>query len=198
MTQHLNLLKVEQRRLGVTELSFGLLGLFITGLIALGGYQQYGLMQQKTNLEKQLAMVEQSRVLFQEKRRQAGMEDFDSLGPKVAELRQRLAANKDISDLIEKGELGVKPGPSEIFLSLASVSERGVWIRTIDIDRSGKSLVLTGGAVNAEAVMRYASRLNTVFKSQQIEFSTIDISDEELTSPNAGVRPVTIVRFRLN
>ncbi len=64
MTQHLNLLKVEQRRLGVTELSFGLLGLFITGLIALGGYQQYGLMQQKTNLENQLAMVEQSRVLF--------------------------------------------------------------------------------------------------------------------------------------
>ena len=190
MRQHINLLPREPIKL--SPLSVALLSLAVFVLAALAAYGVNGIRLAASRQAEAVAANElnQAKALIQ--RRVDTKADLDA---KIAALTPIAESAADFLRLVEN--LGTGKGYSDSFSTLAGVMEDGTWLTGLAISRSGKSLVVEGQAMDREAVMRLSRNLNTAFAKQGAVFTSLELQPESVGAPDAGIAPVTSMKFKI-
>jgi hypothetical protein len=75
------------------------------------------------------------------------------------EARARLQALRDVSGVLDRGELGNTQGYSEYFKALARQNISGVWLTGVSISGAGAEIGVQGRALDAALVPAYLGRL---------------------------------------
>lgn len=129
--------------------------------------------------------LEQARARLTERTRgRAG-----GLEQEIATLRPRAEAAQQV--LGKLAELGSRDGYSPHLAALASVGEDGLWLTAIEIHAGGKSVSLSGQALDQAAVLRYLKKLNARFADLHVEFRALELATAGKGAPGA-------VTFRIN
>ena len=100
-------------------------------------------------------------------------------------LKAQAAESQVILDLLRGGGSG-SDGYSGHLMTLARISEDGVWLTGIKIDNAGKTVSLAGRSLRNESVLRYAQRLNEQFSAYGVQFSAVDLKPELAKESAAG------------
>jgi len=80
-------------------------------------------------------------------------------------------------------------GYSPYFSTLATVREEGVWLTGVTVKEAGKSLQLSGQALDKDALLRYTRRVDAAFANEGIRLSALEMTMQTLApaAPFAGV-----------
>jgi hypothetical protein len=81
------------------------------------------------------------------------------LETELAEAEARLKALRDVSGVIERGELGNTRGYAEYFKALARQNLSGVWLTGVSIGGAGNEVGVQGRALDPALVPAYLGRL---------------------------------------
>jgi hypothetical protein len=199
MSQQINLLQRTRKPIGSALAAIALL--FVLLLVLLG-YDSV-LRQQTTELRQQVLASE--RQLQQAKAALAALGARNSVNTAPASvkteldaLKSRLALARQWGELINSGSLGSPNGYAKHLNTLASVPEPGLWLTSVLISDGGKLVNLGGRALQSEAVLRYAEKLNQAFGTQGVQFNSVEMTPEDLVrSGEAGKPLLSSVNFRL-
>lgn len=196
MTQHINLLSKPGARQHLTLLAVVALAVAILSMLALAGMDEWELYKLRQSEAQVRQSVDGLKATLAAKRREAGTSDSENLAKQLALLRSQFEARRDWAELLQKGELGAPQGYSQLFETLASVHEEGVWLQGLDIGKGGQSMSITGKSLSAEAVMRYIERINEALKPMDIAFTSMDITQDE-PADAAASRKGAVLKFKL-
>jgi hypothetical protein len=196
MSQQINLLIEKQRRPVISaERSLIALVLLLVASVA------YAMVERNKTSKVQEAVKSGEARLKGERASLKAMQDSlaqranpDELNVEVAYLAE-LAANKQrVLQELRLGGAGSEAGYYDHLLTLAKVSENGVWVTNVSISDAGTRMTIEGRSLNSEAVIRYSQRLNEQFAPFGVKFSTLEVSQQSLgTERNA----LPVVRFVL-
>lgn len=204
MVKQVNLLS---RREASSEQSIGiwvLLGVFIVGLAGFVGFQQLNFSAKQEEIAKNQEALAAAQKDLKDKRRAAGFQDADALAAEISNLRAKIASNQGLLAQIRGGGLGSQTGHTDLFELLGRNAEAGVWLTSLDVSNSRKSISLSGRALSSESVMKYSRRLNTALKgrSEEFRFTGVEINRADIAAPATLQDPrparVSTVRFTLN
>ncbi len=199
MSQQINLLQRTRKPIGSALWAIAVL---LVLLLALLVYDKV-LRQQSAELRQQILAGE--RQLLQTKAALAAMgarstanADSTGVSAEIDALKSRLALARQWGELISSGSLGSPAGYVQHFNTLASVPEPGLWLTSVQISDGGKLVNLGGRALQSEAVLRYAEKLNQAFGTQGVQFNSVEMTPEDLVrSGEAGKPLLSSVNFRL-
>ena len=203
MSQQINLLVQEQRGPALSALrSLIGLGAILLVYLAYTAYAWFGSVQLGDT-------VEQSNVqLAAEKATLKDLEQKLGARPKREELlvqieahRAPLEESRQVINLLETGGGSSRDGYTGQMMTLARVSEEGVWLTGISIANAGRTVRLEGRSLRADAVMRYAQRLNEQFSAYGAQFTALELtpgSDQAATREDRTTAPgLSSVAFKL-
>ncbi|PIT80637.1 hypothetical protein B9Z41_01575 [Limnohabitans sp. JirII-31] len=197
MSQQINLLTRRRTRKSLAWYSIRGVALLVLALTSVAIWNEFTLREQLA-LEKQTQKsIAAAKAVLDQKRRASGLEDADALAKASSAMRSRLDARRELVGLIDKGELGSLSGHSGAMSVLATISENEVWVRQFEVTKAGKSMVIVGNALSNEAVMRYANRLNEAFKAFGYQFSSMELSREEVSVGAAAAQKADLIKFKL-
>lgn len=197
MSQQINLLhKPESIDLPIWYAvgGFVVICLLLFSIAAYNEIRLYGIRSEVKHTEQLLTDTQKT---LDEKRRQSGQFALDALDVEIGQMRQKINSRHDLIGLIEKGEFGSPVGHSDIFTLFARLSEPGVWIQGLEISKAGQSVSVTGNALSNEAVIRYADQLNRIFKAQQFQFTSVEMSKEEVLLGSDSGPKTSTMKFKL-
>jgi hypothetical protein len=203
MSQQINLLPRHERH-GRTAVAIG--GAVLLALVAFAVQWTLAASETAELRRRQLAGEElfkraQGAVAQLQRARAAGG-DAAALSAELALLRPRAEAVSQLVNMSRNGALGRAEGYSDYGALLSSVAEEGVWVTGMVITRSGSSVVVTGRAMQNEAVLRYAKRLGAAFAQHGVHFNSLEMTPENLPTPGTlpaqGPAPLVTVAFRLS
>lgn len=120
----------------------------------------------------------------------AASSQIAALDQKLESLRARLATNEALIQKSQEGAIGLRGGHSSRLRALASVSEAGVWLESIEIDDTGQQISLSGNALGYREVVQYSARANRAMQSFGIEFGSADMSSGSATADPSGGAPL--------
>jgi hypothetical protein len=202
MTQQINLLRPKDRSAGAAAAALGAVGVVV---VVLAGYfvsvlgETNRLRDAATLKNQQLTQVKRTiQTLQAEKAKQS---DASALEAEIAALRPGAEALAKLVQLIRGGNPGAQEGFARYLQTLGSLSAEGLWISNLSVSQGGNAVVITGRALQNEAVMQYARRLNEAFGPQGVRFKTLELTPEGLAAPGAPATapPVlTTVAFKLS
>ncbi|MEK7752206.1 MAG: hypothetical protein AAB654_09845 [Acidobacteriota bacterium] len=114
---------------------------------------------------------------------------------KIKELEQKLAARPKVADIVAqidalkgqeaesqeiikllRGAAGNSEGYSRQLRTLAQISEEGVWLTQLTIDRGRRNFSLGGRSLRNESVLRYAQRVNEQFSAYGLQFGAVEMT----------------------
>jgi hypothetical protein len=197
VTQQINLLIEKQRRPVISsERALIALGLLLVASLA------YAMVERNKTARVQEAVKSGEARLVGERASVKAMQDklaerpnADQLNAEVAYLNE-LASNKQrVLQELRVGGGGSESGYYDHLVSLAKVSENGVWVIGLSISNSGTRMAIEGRALSAEPVVHYAQRLNEQFEPYGVRFSTLEIASQSVTNDRGST--VQIVKFSL-
>ena len=114
----------------------------------------------------------------------------------LAEGEGQLAALRDISSVLERGELGNTQGYAEYFRALARQHVDGLWLTGVNIAGAGVDIAVRGRALDPQRVPGYLNRLTTEPVMRGKAFGSLSISQgaagtrlDEAGKPVAATAP---------
>jgi Tfp pilus assembly protein PilN len=102
----------------------------------------------------------------------------------LAEAEGQLAALRDVSGVLARGELGNTQGYAEYFRALARQHVDGLWLTGVSIAGAGADIAVRGRALDPQRVPGYLNRLTTEPVLRGKAFGSLSISQGA-----AGNRP---------
>lgn len=194
MTQHINLLfKKEDLSAPVGKILLAPLAAVLLVLLALWSMGQTEESQARRNEQAEQQQLQQARARLDASLKTSG----GNLDQEIAALKPRAQAAQLVLGRLDT--LGRQQGYSDYLNALAGVSEKGVWLNKVEISQGGKSVSLSGRAMDKSAVLSYVRKLNARFASLGVSFSTLDVTPEVAQStagaPGSGL---AVVAFKLN
>ena len=202
MTQQINLLRPKDRSAGIAVGALGTVGVV---LVVLAGYFA-SVVGETTRLrdtaklkDQQLAQVKSTIKAVQAER--AKQSDASALEAEIAAIRPRAEALAQLVNQVRAGTPGAKEGFARYLNTLGSLSAEGLWISNLSVSKGGNTVVITGRALQNEAVMQYARRLNDAFAPQGVRFKSLELTPEALAAPGAPASAppaLTTVAFKLS
>lgn len=197
MSQQINLLhKPKSIDLPIRYAVVGFFILFFL-LFLVAVYNEVRLYGMRTDLEHVQQLIIDEKKLLDEKRRTTGLLAVDALDSEIAQMRQKINLRRDLTGLIEKGEFGTPIGHSDLLTLLARLNEPGVWIQGVEVTKAGQSISIIGNALSNDAIMRYAGQLNRAFKSHQFQFSSVEMSKDEVALASESGPKTAAMKFKL-
>jgi hypothetical protein len=202
MTQQINLLRPKDRSAGTAAAALGAVGVVV---VVLAGYfvsvlgETNRLRDAATLKDQQLTQVKRTIQTLQAER--AKQSDASALDAEIAALRPGAEALAKLVQLVRSGNPGAQEGFARYLQTLGSLSAEGLWISNLSVAQGGNAVVITGRALQNEAVMQYARRLNEAFGPQGVRFKSLELTPEGLAAPGAPATaaPVlTTVAFKLS
>lgn len=197
MAQHINLLTRSRARKGWVWLSLRLLVLLLLLFVLRGVYVEIKLNRLKNSTDVVLLQVDALRSVLQIKRSETGLDQAQKLSKESAEMRQLMASQTALMQVIQKGEVGSLQGHSVVFHNLATVPQQGVWLQQIDVSNAGRSLALMGMAMQTESLMQYATAVSRSFQALNIEFASLELFKDSTADADGRVAP-SVLKFKLN
>lgn len=202
MSQQINLLRPKDRSAGAAVWSLGIAGVLV---LALGAYFQ--VLRSETNRlsdaakvkDEQLAQIRQKVQELQAQR--ARQSDAAALEAEIAAMRPRAEALGQLVKHVRAGNPGSLEGFARYLQALAGLSSDGLWVTSLNVTKAGSAISISGRALNNDAVMRYASRLNDAFTGFGVRFNSLELTPEAVTMPGApaGSPPaLTTIAFKLS
>lgn len=158
----------------------------------------------ESNAQETMARVQLLQKQVADQRRVLGLPDFQMQRKEIADLQSKVDSNRELLSQLDKGEIGTRQGHSRIFEAIAMSSEKGLWLTSVDITKSGQNIVLGGRAYNSDVVLRFSRRLNESMERRGLDFrfSGVDMSKGPLVSSAArdqvAVPKIDGIRFTLN
>jgi hypothetical protein len=102
----------------------------------------------------------------------------------LAEAQTQLASLREVSGVLERGELGNTQGYAEYFRALARQHVDGLWLTGVSITGAGVDIGVRGRALDPQRVPGYLNRLTTEPIMRGKAFGSLSISQG-----TAGTRP---------
>jgi len=195
MIQHINLLSRRSRKKGLEWLMVLVVALALLAVAGFAGMTELRLQRLGESEAKTQQSIAELKATLEKKRRDAGFNDSQAMAQQSAALRGQIDARRDWSDLMQKGELGTPWGHSQLLEILASLHQDGIWLQGMEVSKGGQSISITGKSLNTEAVMRYIAQVNEAFKPMNIQFSSMEITQESATGDAA--QKAGILKFKL-
>jgi hypothetical protein len=113
------------------------------------------------------------------------------LDAEIAEAQAQLAALRNISRVIERGELGDTGGYAGYFKALARQSVTGLWLTGVSVSGGGRDIGIRGRTTDPAAVPGYLARLTGEPLMQGKSFASLSISQPApLNTADADGKPV--------
>jgi len=172
MSQQINLLATKTSAATSAWAGLAVLALVLVSLLGAWGVRQGDL---RSAQEAEAASAQQLRnaktVLDAKTQRKE-----KDLGAEIVALRPQADGAQKF--LAQMGELGNQKGYARYFAALTTVSEPGVWLSSVSVEKSGKTMRIRGHALRKESVMRYAQQLNALFADDGVQFTALELSPE--------------------
>lgn len=173
-------LQVQQEKSGFNAVwpELAVMALLLLGLLGVWGMRQTEVVKAR-NIETASAQ----KLLDANARLQAQLQPKETeLGAQIDALKPQVEATKKILD--QTGGLGSQQGYAQYFASLASIDEDGLWLNRISVEKSGKSVRLSGRAMHKESILRYARRVNDMFAADGVQFTELELTPETIGNPS--------------
>jgi hypothetical protein len=116
-------------------------------------------------------------------------------------MRPRAEALGQLVRQVRAGNPGAQEGFARYLQTFGSLSSEGLWITNLSISKGGNTVVINGRALQNDAVMQYARRLNDAFAPHGVHFNSLELTPEVLTAPGAPASAppaLTAVAFKLS
>ncbi len=200
--QQVNLLSqktLELKTAVVAPVMLGLLLLSLFGFGVLWGLRQADVAAtQKAEVASTL-QLQQAKVKFQLLESQITQHPQASLSAEIANLKQKALAAQQILSLADS--IGTPAGYARYFDALTKIAEDGLWLTNVTVDQAGKSVRVSGNALNKDSVMRFAKRFNDRFAGDGVVFTSLELTPVSVVSavkPSDHGSKVTAVAFILH
>jgi len=109
-----------------------------------------------------------------------------ALASAVAEAERQLGALREVSGVLQGGELGNTRGYAEYFRALARQHVDGLWLTGLTISGAGTEIGVRGRALDPESVPGLLTRLTREPVMQGKAFGSLQISEGERTPATAA------------
>lgn len=182
-------LQVQQEKSGLSAVWPELSAMTLLLLALLG---VWGMRQSEVVNARNIEAASAQKLLEGNMRLQAELHPRQTeLSVQIDTLKPQAEATKKMLD--QTGGLGSQQGYAEYFSSLASIDEDGLWLNRISVEKSGKSVRLSGRAVHKESILRYARRVNDMFAANGVQFTELELTPETIGNP-----PFSNIAFNLH
>ena len=197
MIEHINLLA--KRRIVRSLAWFGVrgVGVVVLALAALALNTEMQLRNLRQAHDRTQQSIVDLKGALEKKRREAGLQDAQVMGAQTALLRAQVATQRSWLDQMGRGELGTPRDYGWLLEKLASVHEEGVWLQGVDVDKGDQSITISGKSLSAEAVLRYAEKVNAVFKNMDIQFAAMEISQVAPSGDTTASVDAGVLKFKI-
>lgn len=202
MTQQINLLRPKDRSTHLAALALGAVGVVV---VVLAGYfssvvgETNGLRDVAKLKEQQLAQLKATIQAVQAEKAKQG--DAAALEAEISAMRPRAEALTQLVREVRAGNPGSQQGFARYLQTLGSMSGESLWITGLSIGKAGNTIVISGRALQNEAVIQYARRLNEAFAPHGVHFNSVELIPEALSAPGAPASAppaLTAVAFKLS
>jgi len=122
------------------------------------------------------------------------------LAAEVQEAERQLGALREVSGVLQRGELGNTRGYAEYFRALARQHADGLWLTGLTINGAGSEIGVRGRALDPAAVPGYLTRLTREPILQGKGFGSLSISEgaqEAAAATQPATQPAPFVEFSL-
>lgn len=204
VAQHINLYKKDTRPVRPGMVALSAIAAVVVGLIVWAIGNEIRILLRESEGQELLAKAADIQKQVAEKRVASGVPDAESRRKEIAELRSKVEANRELLVQFDKGEIGSQVGHSRAMGAIATASEKGLWLTSLDITKAGQRFVVSGNAYGSDSVLRFSRRLNDAMQSHAIDyrFSGVEITKSAVAGTpargQAGVTTVDPIRFTLN
>lgn len=197
MAQHINLLTRRRARKSMAWLASRGLSALVVVLIAWSAMTEMNLQKlSRSNADITQTVVALNAELGQ-KRRDAGLEDAQTLAKESARIKQRMDEHQALTQLVQKGEVGSLNGHANLIQILATIPQSGVWLQGLDITNAGHAVSVLGTALNTASVIKYAEQLNQAFQALNIGFSSLEMTTEDVPATETAPKG-SAIKFKLH
>jgi type II secretory pathway pseudopilin PulG len=191
MSQQINLLVSKKIGLKSVWVASAALGLLLLVLLGVWGMRQAELAAARETQAASALQLQQTQARLQALMQPQGAD----LGAEIAALKPEADAAQKL--LAQAGDLGSQQGYAGYFSLLATVTEDGLWLTGVTVEKTGKTVRISGHALHKESVLRYARRLNDLFAGDGVQFTALEISPLTAGKPGDLNPLLTAVAFKL-
>jgi hypothetical protein len=191
-SEQLNLESIQTRSgLNSVKKELAVMGLVSLTLLGIWGMKQRELVSERSNEATSALQLRDAKTSLQN----AVKKSEPDLETEIAALKSQSDAAQKILAMAES--LGSPQGYAQHFSLLASLSREGVWLNSISIDKGGKSVRLSGRAMQKESVLHYSRRLNDTFAPQGVQFTSLELTSEFVARQGERKPQLAAVNFNL-
>jgi Tfp pilus assembly protein PilN len=175
----------------------------VVGLLGVGLWNRSQIQNAQAEQAALAALIQTAQAELKAARSLAGLPDPEAMNQRMVELKAKITQNSGLLAQIEKGELGTQAGHSPLLNMLATQTQPGVWLTGIESSGPNDLALLTGRAINAEAVMKYTQRLNRMLSNKGIngQLGSIEMQSQDIsnTAPSKiDNKPTRVIDFKLS
>ena len=202
MTQQINLFNpifLKQKKVFTTAAMGQALGVLLVGMLALAFYGK----QNSASLQRQAdagatQLVAKQAQLAKANTEFAPRQKSRELELQLAQAEAELKALREVSGVLQRGELGNTSGYSEYFKALARQNVSGLWLTGVSITGAGTDIGVQGRALAPTLVPGYIGRLTHEQVMQGKTFGSLQISQPETKKAGSdAVEAAPFVEFSL-
>ena len=196
MSQQINLFNpifLQQKKIFSSRMMAAALALLFVGTAALNAFGNWrvGVMQKEADAGAAQLQARQARLVTVTAEFPPRVKN-PAVDAELAEAEGQLAALRQVSGVLERGELGNTQGYAEYFRALARQHVDGLWLTGVSIAGAGIDIGVRGRALDPERVPGYLNRLRREPVLQGKAFGSLRISQGEpvLRAGDAAAAPV--------
>lgn len=196
MSQQINLFnpqfEPQKKVLSAATMEFSLLVL-VAGVAALASYGRVQTAALQAEAEAGARRLEQKQArLAGVSAEFAPRQKNKEIDAEIAEAQAQLAALRNISRVIERGELGDTAGYAGYFKALARQSAPGLWLTSVSVSGGGRDIGIRGRTTDPATIPGYLSRLTGEPLMQGKSFASLSINQPApVTVTGADGKPAT-------
>ncbi len=197
--QQINLLSRKKREFKTAVVAPVMLGLLLLSLFGMGvlwGLRQADVDAMRKAEVASTLQLQQANVKLQLLESQITQQSQESLSVEIANLKQKAVAAQQI--LSQADTMGSPLGYALYFDALTKIAEDGLWLTNVTVGQAGKSIHVSGNALNKDSVMRYAKRFNDRFAGDGVELTALELTPVTVVKPSEHGSKVTAVAFTLH
>ena len=189
MSQQINLFNpifLQQKKIFSTRTMAQALGVLVLGVVAMGlyGSARVSAMQKQADAGAAQLQARQARLVAVNAEFPPRQKD-PTLAGAVLEAERQLGTLREVSGVLQGGELGNTRGYAEYFRALARQHVDGLWLTGLTITGAGTDIGVRGRALDPESVPGFLTRLTREPVMQGKGFGSLQMS-EGSREPQAG------------
>lgn len=204
MSQQINLFNpvfLQQKKIFSSKTMVQALGVLTLGVVVMAAYGNVRVAALQRQADAGAVQLQQREARLAAVTAEFAPRQKDPLlAAEVQEAERQLGALREVSGVLQRGELGNTRGYAEYFRALARQHADGLWLTGLTINGAGSEIGVRGRALDPAAVPGYLTRLTREPILQGKGFGSLSISEgarETAAGTQAGTQPAPFVEFSL-